>query len=65
MPKAATAKKRPDMASHHRHRALLDVATEIVGRSGWNALTMNGLAEQAGVSRQLVYDHLEDGAGGC
>jgi AcrR family transcriptional regulator len=63
MPKAATATKRPYMASHERHRALLDVAGEIAGRGGWSALTMKGLAAEAGVSRQLVYDHFEDGAG--
>jgi AcrR family transcriptional regulator len=63
MPKAAAEKKRPYMASHQRRRALLDVATEIVGRSGWSGLTMKGLASDAGVSRQLVYDHFEDGAG--
>ena len=63
MPKAVVEKKRPYMATHQRHRALLDVAAEIVGRSGWSALTMKGLATSAGVSRQLVYDHFEDGAG--
>jgi AcrR family transcriptional regulator len=62
MPKAEAGKKRPYMASHQRRRALLDVATEIVGRGGWNALTMKGLAVEAGVSRQLVYDHFEDGS---
>ena len=63
MPKAEVKKKRPYMASHQRHMALLDVATEIVGRRGWSALTMKGLAVEAGVSRQLVYDHFEDGTG--
>jgi AcrR family transcriptional regulator len=63
MPKAEARKKRPYMPSHQRHRALLDAAAEIVGRSGWSALTMKGLAADAGVSRQLVYDHFEDGAG--
>jgi AcrR family transcriptional regulator len=63
MPKAATGKKRPYLASHQRRRALLDVATEMVGRSGWSALTMTGLAAEAGVSRQLIYDHFEDGTG--
>jgi len=51
------------MASRERHRALLDVAAEIVGRGGWSALSMTGLAAEAGVSRQLVYDHFEDGSG--
>jgi len=63
MQKAATRKKRPYMASHDRRRALLDAAAEMVGRGGWNALTMKGLAAEAGVSRQLVYDHFEDGTG--
>jgi AcrR family transcriptional regulator len=51
------------MASRQRRRAPLDVATEMVGRSGWSALTMTGLAKEVGVSRQLVYDHFEDGTG--
>ena len=42
---------------------MLDAAAEMVGRGGWNALTMKGLAAEAGVSRQLVYDHFEDGTG--
>ena len=61
MPKAEARKTRPYMASHQRRQVLLDVATEIVGRGGWSALTMTGLATEAGVSRQLVYDHFEDG----
>jgi AcrR family transcriptional regulator len=63
MPKAGTRKKRTYMASRQRRRALLDVAAQMVGRGGWNGLTMKGLAEEAGVSRQLVYDHFEDGTG--
>jgi AcrR family transcriptional regulator len=63
MQKAATGKKRTYMASRQRRRALLDVAAQMVGRGGWNTLTMKGLAEEAGVSRQLVYDHFEDGTG--
>ena len=63
MSKADTAKKRPYMKSRERHRALLDAAAEIVGQSGWNALTMVGLAAGAGVSRQHVYDHFKDGTG--
>jgi AcrR family transcriptional regulator len=62
MPKAEARKKRPYMASQQRRQALLDVATEIVCRDGWSALTMKGLATEAGVSRQLVYDHFEDGS---
>jgi AcrR family transcriptional regulator len=61
MPTAAPSKKRPYMPATDRRAALLDVAAEIVGRSGWSALTMKGLALAAGVSRQLVYEHFEDG----
>jgi AcrR family transcriptional regulator len=63
MPNAEARKKRPYMPSHERRLALLDVAAEIVGQRGWSSLTMKGLAAEAGVSRQLVYDHFEDGAG--
>jgi AcrR family transcriptional regulator len=61
MPTVAPSKKRPYMPAMDRRAALLDVAAEIVGRSGWTALTMKGLALAAGVSRQLVYEHFEDG----
>lgn len=63
MPKPGARKKRPYMPSHERRLALLDSAASIVGHRGWGALTMKGLATDAGVSRQLVYDHFEDGAG--
>ena len=45
-----------------RRAALLYVAAEIVGRRGWSALTMKGLALAAGVSRQLIYEHFADGS---
>jgi AcrR family transcriptional regulator len=61
MGNAAASKKRPYMPALNRRAALLDVAAEIVGRGGWSALTMKGLALAAGVSRQLVYEHFEDG----
>jgi AcrR family transcriptional regulator len=61
MAEAAARKKRPYLPAMDRRAALLDVAAEIVGRSGWSALTMQGLALAAGVSRQLVYEHFEDG----
>jgi AcrR family transcriptional regulator len=61
MSTAAANKKRPYMPATDRRAALLDIAAEIVGRNGWSALTMKGLAMAAGVSRQLVYEHFEDG----
>ena len=40
-----------------RREQLLAVAAELVGKRGWDALGMIPLAEAAGVSRQLVYEH--------
>lgn len=52
--------KRSYMTSDRRREALLGEAAEIVVRAGWSALTMNGLAKAAGVSRQLVYQYFSD-----
>jgi AcrR family transcriptional regulator len=40
-----------------RRDHLLDVAGRVVRQGGWTALSMQGLAVSAGVSRQLVYEH--------
>jgi AcrR family transcriptional regulator len=52
--------KRPYLASDRRRADLLTAAAQIVLDGGWRALTMKGLAERAGVSRQLVYQHFAD-----
>jgi AcrR family transcriptional regulator len=51
---------RPYLRAADRERQLLDVAAEIVGEGGVEKLAMAGLAERAGVSRQLVYTHFSD-----
>jgi AcrR family transcriptional regulator len=51
---------RPYLRAPDRERQLLDVAAEIVGEGGVEKLAMAGLAERAGVSRQLVYTHFSD-----
>jgi len=61
MVEVAPSKKRSYMPSTDRRAALLDVAAEVVGRSGWSALTMKSLAMAADVSRQLVYEHFDHG----
>ena len=43
-----------------RREQLLAAAAELVGKRGWNALGMIPLAQAAGVSRQLVYEHFAD-----
>jgi AcrR family transcriptional regulator len=45
------------MAASARRDHLLAIAARIVRHAGWHALSMQGLAAAAGVSRQLVYEH--------
>jgi AcrR family transcriptional regulator len=48
------------MRAADRRRQLLDAAGRIAGREGLGRLTMVGVATEAGVSRQLVYEHFAD-----
>jgi AcrR family transcriptional regulator len=48
------------MRAADRRRQLLDTAARIAGREGLGRLTMVGVASEAGVSRQLVYEHFAD-----
>lgn len=48
------------MRAPQRRRHLLDAAGRIAGREGLGRLTMVGVATEAGVSRQLVYEHFAD-----
>ena len=51
------AKTRLYLAAPERRRHLLEVAADSVCAGGWESLSMQGVAEAAGVSRQLVYQH--------
>ena len=53
-------KKRPYLRSADRRRQLLDAVGQVFDRSGFGGITMAGVAKEAGVSRQLVYDHFDD-----
>lgn len=53
-------RKRPYLRADERRRLLLNVATAIALRDGLEKLSMAGLAADAGVSRQLVYDYFGD-----
>ena len=57
-----TRKKTPRtyLRFDERRRQLLAAAAELVGKSGWETLGMAPLAEAAGISRQLVYEHFEN-----
>jgi len=59
---ASTRRKTPRsyLRADERRRQLLATAAELVGKRGWEALGMVPLAEAAGVSRQLVYEHFEN-----
>ncbi len=52
-----TTPKRPYLRAAARRRQLLDAAGRLFDRSGFGGITMAGAAVEAGVSRQLVYDH--------
>ncbi|WP_285416087.1 TetR/AcrR family transcriptional regulator [Pseudomonas sp. efr-133-TYG-5] len=45
------------MSREDRQRQLLDVAWQVVRAQGSDALTLGYLAEQAGVTKPVVYDH--------
>lgn len=53
-------KKRPYLRADDRRRQLLDAAGRLFDRVGFGGITMAGTATEAGVSRQLVYDHFDD-----
>lgn len=57
----AEAKKatRPYLAAARRREHLLEAACRLVRTGGWRALSMQGVAVAAGVSRQLVYEHFD------
>src|SRR5262249_26045322 len=62
MARAARQAPRPYLAAPLRRGHLLDAAGRLVRRGGWPALSMQGVAAAAGVSRQLVYEHFATAA---
>jgi len=57
MTTSTTPEKRPYLGKEDRKKALLLSAAELVEEAGWGVLNMSALADRAGVSRQLVYQH--------
>lgn len=63
MPRQPTAEPSPELsprrrlARHERLRQLLDVAWVLLRAEGADALTLGRLAEEAGVTKPVVYDH--------
>lgn len=58
-----TSSPRRRLSREERHHQLLDVAWGIVRNEGTDALTLGRLAEQAGVTKPVVYDHFGTRAG--
>lgn len=55
------AKRAKAMPRSDRRKQLLSVARKIVAEGGVGALTMTALAEAAGVSKPVVYEHFDNG----
>jgi len=53
----SSAPPRRRLSREDRQRQLLDVAWRLVREEGSDALTLSRLAEQAGVTKPIVYDH--------
>ncbi|WP_430791624.1 TetR/AcrR family transcriptional regulator [Actinoplanes sp. G11-F43] len=51
------------LSKPERHAQLLEVARELIRDLGTDELTLGRLAERAGVTKPLVYDHFGDRAG--
>ncbi len=47
------------LSRQERHAQLIDTARRLVREEGTDALTLGRLAEQAGVTKPVVYDHFE------
>ncbi|MES2610300.1 MAG: helix-turn-helix domain-containing protein [Pseudomonadota bacterium] len=56
-PAAQPPAPRRRMARHERARQLLDVSWTLLRAEGADALTLGRLAEEAGVTKPVVYDH--------
>lgn len=61
--KAAAPAPRLRLSREQRHRQLLDVAWQLIRNEGTDALTLGRLAEQAAVTKPVVYDHFGTRAG--
>ncbi|MDH4652212.1 TetR/AcrR family transcriptional regulator [Pseudomonas sp. JS3066] len=57
------ARPRRRLSREERQRQLLDVAWQMVREEGTDALSLGRLAEQAGVTKPVVYDHFKTRGG--
>lgn len=59
----ATEPARRRLSWEERHAQLIDVAWRIIREEGTAALTLGHLAQQAGVTKPVVYDHFTNRSG--
>lgn len=57
---AANQQPRKRLSAEARRQQLLDVTKVIVGEQGFHAVSIEGVARRAGVSRPIVYSHFGD-----
>ncbi|MCL6712047.1 TetR/AcrR family transcriptional regulator [Pseudomonas sp. R2.Fl] len=60
---AGTPAPRRRLAREQRYRQLLDASWRLIGEEGTEALSLGRLAEAAGVTKPVVYDHFGTRAG--
>jgi len=63
MTTAAQPPPRKRLSRDDRHAQLLDVARDLIRDDGTDELTLARLADRAGVTKPLVYDHFGDRSG--
>lgn len=57
---SATATTSPRLTGPQRREQILDVTRAIVGEKGFHAISIDGVAKRAGITRPVVYTHFED-----
>lgn len=60
---SATAPSRQRLSKPERHAQLLETARELIRDAGTDEFTLGRLAERAGVTKPVVYNHFGDRAG--
>lgn len=63
MVSSSTLSGRRRLSRPERRAQLLKLARELIGNEGTDAFTLGRLAERAGVTKPVVYDHFGDKAG--
>ena len=49
----------PRLSADARREQILDVAVDVIGRAGYYGASMNDIAEAAGVTKPVLYQHFD------